>query len=181
MATPSNHDREAEIHATLNIIHNNGTPVEYDANPLITLIVIADSVATLCWNIETVLHLPAPPHPTGIAAQDIIEEATKIAGICLAEIDEMHKGIKRAGITIVSDCAESSLRGGYPLDSLDIDIDPAERIKRLIEALGDAAPYWVHTGDANGTEIGYREETIAMLAYHATCAIIATNRQLIAN
>ena len=63
----------------------------------------------------------------------------------------------------------------------DIAIDPSERIKRLIEALGDAAPYWVHTDNLNETEIGYREETIAMLAYHTVCAIIATNRQFIAD
>lgn len=173
-------DRLANIRYILKCITDEGTPVEYDNNPLATLITVTDSVATLCWNIETATQLPSSPHPDSLCAQDIYTEANKIAGICLTELDNMHKGVAYAGVTIVSDCAELNLRGGYPLDRLDISINPAERIKRLIEAIGEAAPYWVHTHDLNETEINYREETIAILAYHATCAIIATNSQCIA-
>lgn len=173
-------DRLDDIRHILNCITDEGTPIEYDNNPLITLITVTDSVTTLCWNIESATQLPSPPHPDNPCAQDIYAEANKIAGICLTELNNMHKGIANAGVTIVSDCAEFNLRGGYPLDSLDIGINPTERIKRLIEAIGEAAPYWVHTHDLNETEINYRKETIAILAYHAACAIIATNRQHIA-
>ena len=172
--------RLADIRHTLNCITDEGAPVEYYNNPLATLITVTDSVATLCWNIETASQLPSSPHPDSLCAQDIYTEANKIAGICLTELDNMHKGIANAGVTIVSDCAELNLHSGYPLDSLDISVNPAERIKRLIEAVGEAAPYWVHTTDINDTERAYREENIATLAWHATSAIIATNRQLIA-
>lgn len=173
-------DRLDDIRHILNCIAEEGTPVEYCDNPLTTLITVTDSVATLCWNIETAAQLPSSPHPNSLCAQDIYTEANKIAGICLTELDNMHKGIANAGVTIVSDCAELNLHGGYPLDSLDISIDPAERIKRLIEAIGEAAPYWVHAHDLNETEINYREETITILAYHATCTIVATSHQRIA-
>lgn len=180
MGTLSLHERRNDIHNTLIAIHDAGTPIEYDTDPLVNLIVITDSIASLCWNIETAAKRPSSPHPTSLCGQDIIEESTKIVGICLTELDNMRKGIKRVSVTIVSDCADSCLYGGYPLDSLDIAIDPSERIKRLIEATGKAAPYWVHTTDINNTEVACREETIAMLAYHAACAIIATKHQLIA-
>ena len=169
-----------DIQYTLHRIAGEDIPIQYDSDPTTNLITVADAVATLCWNIQSATQFSVSPHPDSICAQDIYEEANKIAGLCLTELDNMRRGIKNAGITIVTDCADAVLPSEPPLSKLDIAIDPSERIKRLIEALGDAAPYWVHTDNLNETEIGYREETIAMLAYHATCAIIATNHQRIA-
>lgn len=179
MAAPTIEERKQAIYGTLHSIHADGKPGDYDTNHLLNLITVTDAVATLCWNIESATTLPKPLLRTSLTAQDIKEEATKITSFCLAELDDMHKGVSRAGVTIVSDCADDNLASWYPLGSLDIAIDPGERIKRLIEALGEAAPYWVHTYGPNETEISYREENIAILAYHATCAIIATNRHLI--
>ena len=164
-----------DIQHILHCIADKDIPIQYDSDPTTNLITVADAVATLCWNIQSATQFSISPHPDSICAQDIYEEASKIAGLCLTELDNMRRGIKNAGITIVTDCADAVLSSEPPLSKLDMAIDSSERIKRLIEALGDAAPYWVHTDNLNETEIGYREETIAMLAYHATCAIIATN------
>lgn len=84
-------------------------------------------------------------------------------------------------VTLSYDIADLcwSIRGGYPLDQLDLNINTDERIKRLIEALGQAAPYWLHSDNTTQTEIAYREETIAMVAYQAACTIVANSRGLI--
>lgn len=180
MTTPSFHEREQAIRDTLFAVHDNGTPIEYDTNPLTNLIIVTDSVVSLCWNIETATKLPASPTPTSPCAQDIIEEATKIAGLCLAELNNMYEGVERAGVTLASAQAAQNIRGPYTLDRLDLDVDPTSRIELLIKALGDAAPYWSYRNLSNKMDRTYRTETIANLAYHVVCATIATKRQLIA-
>lgn len=181
MAPLTIEERKQAICDTLHSIHADGKPADYDTNHLLNLITVTDAVATLCWNIQAATTLPKPFLRTSLAAQDIKEEATKITSFCLAELDDMYGGIKGVGMTLVSAQADQNIRGAYVLDRLDIDVNPASRIELLIKALGTACPCWPHKKLNNQADRPYRAETIAMLAYHAVCAIIATNRQLIAN
>ena len=177
-----NHNlRLSYIQDILNCIADEGTPIEYDNNPLTTLIVIADSVATLCRNIKTATQLPSSPHPQSHFAQDIYDEATKITGLGLAELHNMNKSTKRDGMTPILEQAAYHIKSTHATGNLDLYINPADRIALLIEALGNAAPYWPHPHTLKKADLLNREETIATLAYHAVCAIIATNDQRIAN
>lgn len=180
MPTPSTNEREQAIHAALTTAHKQGPPPERNSSPTANLIILADDISDLCWSIRTLKNAAENERLAHLAKTDITEEATHALRLCLAELDDMHKGVNRASVTITSDCAEFNLRGGYPLDRLDLTINTDERIKRLIEAVGEAAPYWLHTDDATPAEVAYREETIAMVAYQAACAIVANDRGLIA-
>jgi hypothetical protein len=179
MAAHTIEERKQAIYDTLHSIHADGKPGDYDTNRTLNLITVTDAVATLCWNIESATTLPKPLLRTSLTAQDIKEEATKITSFCLAELDNMRDGANRAGATIISDYAELNLHRRAPIGSLDMGINPAIRIALLIEALGNAAPYWPLLPSLKKVDLLDREETIAMLAYHAVCALIATNRHLI--
>ena len=179
MAAPTIEERKQAIYDTLHSIHADGKPGDYDTNRLLNLITVTDAVATLCWNIESATTLPKLLLRTSLTTQDIKEEATKITSFCLAELDNMRDGANRAGATIISDYAEPNLHRRAPIGSLDMGINPAIRIALLIEALGDAAPYWPLLPSLKKVDLLHREATIAMLAYHAVCALIATNRHLI--
>lgn len=180
MLTPSTHEREQAIYDTLDTAHNLGPHPALDNDPASNLIILTSDTSDLCWSIRALKVAAENKQVAVLSRKDITIKANHILRLCLPELDDMHKGVNRAGITITSACAEFNLRGGYPLDRLDLNIDTDERIKRLIEAVGEAAPYWLHTDDATPTEIEYREETIAMVAYQAACAIVANDRGLIA-
>lgn len=179
MPTPTIEERKQAINDTLHSIHAAGKPGDYDTNRTLNLITVTDAVATLCWNIESATTLPKPLLRTSLTAQDIKEEATKITSFCLTELDNMRDGANHVSATIISDYAEPNLHRRAPIGSLDMGINPAIRIALLIEALGDAAPYWPLLPSLKKIDLLDREETIAMLAYHAVCALIATNRHLI--
>lgn len=180
MPTPSTNEREQAIHAALTTAHKKGAPPERDNNPTANLVTLSYDIADLCWSIRILKDTTENERSIATAARaGITKAANHIIYLCLAELDDMRKGTNQASITITCDCAEYSLRGGYPLDQLDLNINTDERIKRLIEALGQAAPYWLHSDNTTQAEIAYREETIAMVAYQAACTIVANSRGLI--
>ena len=180
MPTPSTNAREQAIHAALPPAHKKGAPPERDNNPTANLVTLSYDIADLCWSIRVLKDTTENERSIATAARaGITKAANHIIYLCLAELDDIRKGTDQASITITCDCAESSLRGGYPLDQLDLNINTDERIKRLIEALGQAAPYWLHSDNTTQAEIAYREETIAMVAYQAACTIVANSRGLI--
>ena len=168
MNTPSTTEREQAIYKTLRGLHSLGTPPMYSDNDIANLIELTQAVETL---IEDIHNIPRSRYPD---PHDADNSAAIVAAICLTELDRMHEDINEFSISITQDCAERALRSGRPLDQLDLNITPNERIMRLLEALGAAAPYWI-SGALNETERSYREENIAMLAYQATAVIVATN------
>lgn len=180
MPTPSTNEREQAIHAALTTAHKKWASPERDNNPAANLVTLSYDIADLCWSIRVLKDTTENERSIATAARaGITKAANHIIYLCLAELDDMRKGTDQASITITCDCAEYSLRGGYPLDQLDLNINTDERIKRLIEALGQAAPYWLHSDNTTQAEIAYREETIAMVAYQAACTIVANSRGLI--
>lgn len=179
MHTPETNEREQAIYAALDAAHKQGPPPERSSSPDANLITIAYNTADLCWSIRALKVSAEYEQVAACARANISEAANNILRLCLTELDDMHKGVNRAGVTIVSDCADFCLHEDYPLNQLDLNIDTDERIKHLLEALGEAATYWLHTDDATPTDIEYREGTIAMVAYQAACTIIANGHGLI--
>lgn len=170
MTTPSTTEREATIYSTIRTVHSLGTPTNYSDNTTINLIELTNEVATLA---EEIL---ANTGPDATASYRLDNSASIIAAFCFTELDKMDKEANAASITEVQDAAEDTIRSGHPLDRLDLNLPPAERIARLIEAIGQLAPYWQLESNPSPAEVQYRKEYLAMLAYHAICAIIAADR-----
>jgi len=173
MSTPSITEREQSIYKTIRDLHSLGTPTTYSDNNIANLIELTQAVETL---IEDIHNTPRSRYPD---PHDADNSPAIVATICLTELDRMHEDINEFSISITQDCAERTLRSGRPLDQLDLNIAPNERIMRLLEALGEAAPYWI-SGGLNETERSYREENIAMLAYQAAAVIVSSRHQLTA-
>lgn len=174
MNTPSTGEREQKVYSTLSTIHSLGVPTIYDSNSTLNLVNLTEELAAF---VQDIYDLGCGASPTDQLVLAINNRASIIAAFCLTELDAQWPGVRRAGVSDVQDCAESSMRGGRPLDSLDLDIDPSERIARLIEAMGQLAPYWVLQDTPSPAELQYRNEALSMLAYQAVAALIAVNRR----
>lgn len=170
MIHPSVSDREDTILLTIRTIHTLGTPRRYSNNPTANLIELTSQVVTLA---EEIRANTSPDKPSSYRLNN---SASAIAAFCFTELDKMDEGTKAASITEVQGAAEYAIRSGYPLDRLDLDLNPTERIARLIEAIGHLAPYWQLRSTPSPAEVHYRREYLATLGYHAICAIISANR-----
>lgn len=168
MATPSISEREQCFYSTISAIHSLGMPTAFTGDHTLNLINLTAKVTEL---IQAV-------HDLDSGGIHINNHATAIVAFCLTELDIMQPGVRMAGVSDTQGCAESAMRAGRPLDSLDLDITPtSERIARLVEAMGQLAPYWEIRENPSPAEFHYRQEALAMLAYQATAALIATNRK----
>lgn len=174
MSTPSTGERERRVYSTLSTIHSLGAPTVYGSDRTLNLVNLTEAVAALVQDID---DLSRDDSRAGVLGRSIDNQAAIVAAFCLTELDAMQPGVRRAGVSDVQACAEHSMRCGRPLDRLDMDIDPPERIARLIESLGQLAPYWSLRDNPSPAELQYRNETLAMLAYQAVSAMIATNRR----
>jgi len=172
--TPSIDEREKRVYSTVSTIHSLGAPSIYSNDHTLNLINLTNELASLIRDID---DLGRDALSADILAPDIHNKAAIIVAVCLTELDAMQPDVRRAGVSDVQACAEHSMRCGRPLDSLDLVINPTERIIRLIEAMGQLAPYWSLRDNPSPAELQYRNETLSMLAYQAVSALIATNRQ----
>lgn len=174
MSTPSISERERRVYSTLSTIHSLGAPSGYGSDRTLNLVNLTGEVAALVQDIDA---LSRDDSRAGVLGRSIDSRAAVVAAFCLTELDAMQPGVRRAGVSDAQACAEHSMRCGWPLDRLDTDIDPSERIARLIEALGQLAPYWILRDNPSPAELRYRNETLSMLVYQAVAALIATNRR----
>lgn len=102
--------------------------------------------------------------------------ATNIINICIAELENLDHSTESAIELIATDGAlwfwSLPLR---PLNTLDQDAPPAERIQSLQIATGDLMEWWPNLISPKG-EIDLNaelERSFINLAYEATCAIIS--------
>jgi hypothetical protein len=174
MNTPSTDEREREVYSTLSTIHSQGTPAIYDSNSTLNLVNLTNELAALA---QDIYDLGCGAYHAGPLVRAVNGRASVIAAFCLTELDAQQPGVRRAGISNVQDCAESSMRGGRPLDRLDLDLAPSERIARLIEVAGQLAPYWTLRDTPSPAELQYRNEALSMLAYQVVAALISVNRR----
>lgn len=151
-------------------------PYNYNhGNPTDKLITLTGNVNDLCWELAATTKRTNPSNKI-IAAGEIKHNATNIIAICIAELKNLGHTTEGAIELIATDGALWfwNLRQ-YPLNKLDRDINPVDRIQSLNAAMGNLMEWWPNkispqnVADPNDE----RERTFTNLAYEATCAIIA--------
>ena len=148
--------------------YNNQTP----ADKFITL---AGNLYDLCWEIATATKTTSPANKI-IAADRIKYNATHVINICVAELKAL--GLTgEAAIDLIATDGALWFWGlnATPLNKLDQEIDPIERIQSLNVAMGNLAEWWpIDISPENPIEPAEKLERVFVnLAYEATCAIIA--------
>lgn len=165
--------------STLREARKAGPPAGYtNDNPTGKLVTLTGSVSDLCWEIAVVAKQTDPANKI-IMADSVKCNATNIINICIAELENLGHSTERAIELIATDGAlwfwNLPLR---PLNTLDQDTPPAERIQSLQVATGDLMEWWPNVISPKG-EIDLnaeRERTFTNLAYEAACTIIAHTR-----
>lgn len=155
-----------------------GQPTGYASDtPADKLITLTGNVSDLCWEIA-VTDKQADPANKIIMADSIKHNATNIINICIAELKNLGHTTESAIELIANDGALWCWSFvNYPLDTLDQDITPIDRIQSVLNAIGRLTEWWPskitpRTGLGINQEI---EQAFVNLAYEATCAIIAHN------
>lgn len=159
--------------------HKAGLPSGYSSdNPADKLITLTGNISDLCWGIA-VTTKQADPANKIILADAIKHDATNIINICITELENLGHSTESAIELIATDGAlwfwSLPLR---PLNTLDQDTPPAERIQSLNIATGQLMEWWPNMispqdeVDLNAE----RERAFTNLAYEAACAIIAYAR-----
>lgn len=154
--------------ATLPGDYNNQPP----ADKFITL---TGNLCDLCWEIMAATKTTSPANKV-IAADSIKYNATNIINICVAELEAIGHTNEFAIELIVTDGALWFWDlDTPPLNKLDQEVDPIERIQSLNVSLGNLAECWpIDIAYENPLEPAEkREQAFVNLAYEATCAIIA--------
>lgn len=151
-------------------------PYNYNhGNPTDKLITLTGNVNDLCWELAAATKLTAPSNKI-IAADGIKHNATNIINISIAELENLGRTTEDAIELIANDGALWCWSFvNYPLDTLDQDITPLDRIQSILNAIGKLAEWWPskitpRTGLGINQEI---EQAFVNLAYNATCAIVA--------
>lgn len=153
-------------------------PYNYDhGNPTDKLIVLTGNVNDLCWELASATKLTNPSNKI-ITADGIKHNATNIIATCIAELKNLGHTTEGTIELIATDGALWfwSLNS-HPLNKLDQDIPPAERIQSLYVAAGQLTEWWpTKISPLTNTERKDElERAFVILAYEATCAIIAHN------
>lgn len=169
----------SRIDTFINVLHEAhkaGLPSGYSSdNPIDKLIALTGNISDLCWDIA-VTTKQADPANNIILADAIKRDTTNIINICIAELENLGHSTERAIELIATDGAlwfwNLPLR---PLNTLDQDTPPAERIQSLNIATGQLMEWWPNMISPQG-EVDLnaeRERAFTNLAYEAACAIIA--------
>nr|DAP76103.1 MAG TPA: hypothetical protein [Caudoviricetes sp.] len=164
--------------ATLREASKTEPPYNYDhGSPTDKLITLTGNVNDLCWELAAATKLTAPSYKI-IAADGIKHNATNIIAICIAELKNLGHTTEGAIELIATDSALWfwSL-DQHPLNKLDRNINPADRIQSLNVAAGQVTEWWP-TKISPLTNIDRNDEierTFTNLAYEAACATIAHN------
>ena len=151
-------------------------------NPTDKLTTLTDNISDLCWEIAATAK-QADPSNKIITADSIKHNATNIINICITELENLGYATENAIELIATDGALWFWNlNQYPLNKLDQDVDPADRIQSLNVAMGYLLEWWPNkiTPQIGGYLNSELERHFINLAYEAACAIIATTRQRIA-
>lgn len=161
---------------TLHEARKAGSPANYtNDNPTDKLIILTGNISDLCWEIAAGTK-QADPAAKIIMADSIKHNATNIINICITELENLGRTNEAAIELITTDGALWfwSL-SAPPLNKLDQEISPLERIQSLNVAMGNLAECWpIDISVENHLEIASKlEQVFVNLAYEATCTIIA--------
>ena len=175
MDTPSRIDTFV---STLREAHKAGLPSGYISNnPADKLITLTGDVSDLCWKIAVSSKYTATSTKI-ILADGIKRNATNIVNICIAELANLGHSSETAIELIATDGAlwfwNLPLR---PLNTLDQDTPPADRIQSIQISTGHLMEWWPNMlSPQNEADLNAeRERSFINLAYEAACAIIAHN------
>lgn len=150
--------------------HSSDTPTD-------KLITLTGNISDLCWEIA-VTDKQVDPANKIIMADSIKYNATNIINICITELNNLGHTTEHAIELIATDGAlwfwNLPLR---PLNMLDQDTPPVDRIQSLQISTGHLTEWWPNMlspkseADLNAE----RERAFINLAYEAACATIAHN------
>lgn len=150
--------------------YTNDTPTD-------KLITLTGNISDLCWEIAVATKQTNPANKI-IMADSIKHNATNIVNISIAELENLGHTTESAIELITTDGALWfwSLNAP-PLNKLDQEVNPIERIQSLNVAMGNLAEWWpTDISPENPIEPADKLERVFVnLAYEATCAIIAHN------
>ena len=156
--------------------HKAGPPASYtNDTPTDKLIALTGNVNDLCWEIAVDAKLTAPSAKI-ISADGIKHNATNIVNICIAELKNLDHSTESAIELIATDGAlwfwNLPLR---PLNTLDQDTPPVDRIQSLQISTGHLMEWWPNVlSPQNEADLNAeRERSFINLAYEAACATIA--------
>lgn len=164
--------------STLREARKAGLPASYtNDNPTNKLLTLTVSVNGLCWEIAVDAKQDDPATKI-IIADSIKYNATNIINICITELKNLGHTAEDAIELIATDGALWfwSL-SQHPLNKLDQDILPVDRIQSLQISTGHLMEWWPNMlSPQNEVDLNVeRERAFISLAYEATCAIIAHN------
>ena len=165
--------------STLRTAHKTGVLSTYISDtPIYKLVTLTGNVNELCWNLAVATKHSNPANKR-ILADRIKHNATNIANICIAELKNLGHTTESAIELIATDGALWFWSiNQHPLDKLDQDIDPIDRIQSIHVATGHLTEWWPNKiSPQNNVELNSElERTFTNLAYEAACAIIARTR-----
>lgn len=171
-------DRIDAFIKTLREAYKAGMPHNYNnGSPTDKLIILTGNVNDLCWEIAATTK-QADPSNKIITADSIKHNATNIINICITELENLGYATENAIELIATDGALWFWNlNQYPLNKLDQDVDPADRIQYLNVAMGYLLEWWPNkiTPQIGGDLNSELERHFIDLAYEAACAIIAHN------
>ena len=175
-------DRIDTFIKTLREAYKAGMPRNYNnGSPTDKLIILTGNVNDLCWEIAATTKRSTHSNKT-TTTDSIKHSATNIISICIAELKNLGHTTEDA-IELIG--TEGALWfwsiTQHPLDKLDKDVPPADRIQSLYVATGDLMEWWPNKiSPQNNVYLKSEiERTFANLAYEAACATISTNHQFV--
>jgi len=152
-----------------------GLPARYSSDTLTDkLITLTGNVSDLCWELA-VTDKQADPANKIITADSVKRDATNIINICITELKNLSHTTESAIELIATDGAlwfwNLPLR---PLDTLDQDTPPVERIQSLNIATGQLMEWWPNMiSPQNEVDLNAeRKQAFINLAYEAAYTII---------
>lgn len=158
--------------------HKAGLPASYtNDNPTDKLITLTGSISGLCWEIA-VIDKQIDTANKIITADSIKYNATNIINICITELKNLGHTTEHAIELIATDGAlwfwSLPLQ---PLNTLDQDTPPVDRIQSLQISTGHLMEWWPNMlSPQNEADLNAeRERSFINLAYEAACATIAHN------
>lgn len=177
-------DRIDTFIKTLREAYKAGMPRNYNnGSPTDKLIILTGNVNDLCWEIAAATKRSAHSNKT-TTTDSIKHSATNIISICIAELKNLDHHTEDAIELIATEGALWfwSLTQ-HPLDKLDKDVPPTDRIQSLYVATGNLMEWWPNkiSPQNNAYLKSEIERTFANLAYEAACATISANHQFIAD
>lgn len=153
-------------------------PGDYNNQPPVDkFITLFGSLRDLCWEISAATKIVDPANKI-ITTDRIKYNATNVIAICAAELKALGRADEATIELIAIDGALWFWNlNTPPLNKLDQEIDPIERVQSLTVAMGNLAEWWpIDISPENPTEPTEKlEQVFVNLAYEATCAIIAHN------